>query len=120
MSTDVKSLDFARGCISIQNQLITFRHPAWFITPRSAVRSRLLATNGIKSLGGRHLPPFCYCGDSWRHAFAVARASTARRALVGCVSVTRRCLNTSMTENRHDLSSWFPRPQPWWPLEKVI
>jgi len=28
MSTDVKPLDFARGCISIQNQLVTFTHPA--------------------------------------------------------------------------------------------
>jgi hypothetical protein len=27
MSKDAKTLDFARGCISMQNQLVTFRQP---------------------------------------------------------------------------------------------
>src|SRR4051812_24317636 len=56
------------------------------------------ATNKINSLGGGHLPPFCYCGD-----FCVGprlplrkRLYRASQTLVGGVSVTRRCLNASM------------------------
>ena len=38
MSADVKSLDFAYGCILMQNQLVKFRCPARFGTVRSEVR----------------------------------------------------------------------------------
>src|SRR6185369_11138237 len=65
------------------------------------------ATNKINNLGGRHLPLFCYCGD-----FCVGprlplrkRFHCASQTLVSGVSVTRRCLNTSMAEYRHDFSN---------------
>ena len=65
------------------------------------------ATNKINNLGGRHLLPFCYCGD-----FCVGprlplrkRFHCASQTLVSGVGVTRRCLNTPMAENCHDLSS---------------
>ena len=65
------------------------------------------ATNKINNLGGRHLPLFCYCGE-----FCVGTRLPLRKrfhctsqTLVGGVGVTRGCLNASMPENRHDLSS---------------
>ena len=38
MVINVKTLDFARGCISMQNQLVTFRQPARLGCVRSLVR----------------------------------------------------------------------------------
>ena len=38
MSTDSKTLDFARGCNSIQNQLVNFSYFSSFGTVRSEVR----------------------------------------------------------------------------------
>src|SRR5687768_13376105 len=65
------------------------------------------ATNKINNLGGRHLPLFCYCGDfcDGPRLPLRKRFHCAFQTLVSGVSVTRRCLNTAMPENRHDLSS---------------
>jgi hypothetical protein len=38
MSLVAKTLDFARGCNSIQNQLVKFPYLTWFGTVRSEVR----------------------------------------------------------------------------------
>src|ERR1044072_7319098 len=65
------------------------------------------ATNGVNNLGGRHLPLFCYCADFCVGSRLPLREPfhCASQPFVSGMSVTRRCLNASMAENRHDLSS---------------
>src|SRR5437868_11099341 len=56
MSTDVKTLDFARDCIPMQNQLVSFRQPARLGCVRSLVRNPVVPTIFDHHYG-------CHCGS---------------------------------------------------------
>jgi hypothetical protein len=49
LSTDVKTLDFARGCISIQNQLVVFYASRVIHNPKVGSSIASSATNSINS-----------------------------------------------------------------------
>jgi hypothetical protein len=63
MSTDSKTLDFARGCNSIQNQLVNFSYFPSFGTVRSEVR--ILSPRPINSSTYGYLQrwPYFICGQ---------------------------------------------------------
>ena len=68
MSTDAKTHDFARGCNSIQNQLVNFSYLD-VIQDREVGGSNPLApTIRINSYGCQHWRPYFICGQPFNRA----------------------------------------------------
>src|SRR6266567_2884956 len=78
MSADVKTLDFARGCISMQNQLVKFTCPARFGTVRSEVESsrpdQLNQLLMAVSFGGRSWAAYTFSLLLKERLFSLAKA----------------------------------------------